>query len=354
MNSRVRTLLVGTTHVERHAVLWWGGLRAGIVVGGFVLLFVLGGQEFYALPAAVGALFVAVADAGESVGRRWRTMLWTTAWLMVATLLGGIGGNVVVLGILLTIPIAFLCGFVGAAGPRAALAGVLTLVMFIIFSGGPDSERLVLVSTLLVGLGGVVMTAVTVLPHLLERETRQLHIAPEASLRERLRGSWSLDNNFVRHGVRLAIVVTAATIASDITTYPHDYWLPMTIAWVTKPDVNGTATKIIARIAGTIVGVLITVLAVDLIGMSPEGIAFAVGVAALVAVAFLQANYAIAVAGITFIVIGLFTFDGDPVGSTIVLRIVLTILAGVLAFAGFFIWPPVRKHHRVDAIHAGP
>ena len=346
MASHVRELLLGTTHVETQAVQRWAALRTGIVVGGLVLLFVLRDQNYFALPAAVGALFAAFSDTGGTVGRRWRTMLWTTSWLMLAALLGGIGGNVVLLGIVMTVPIAFVCGFVGAAGPRAALIGVLTLVVFIIFSGSPDSERLVVNTTLLVGLGGFVMTVVTVLPHLFERETRHLHIEPEPPFRERMRGRWNLDDDFLRHGVRLAIVITLATIASDITSYPHDYWLPMTIAWVTKPDQNGTATKIIARISGTVVGVLITVVVVDLMAMRPEGIAIAVGIAAAVTIAFVWANYAIAVCGITFIVIGLFTFDGDPVGSTIVLRIILTILAGVVAFAGFYIWPPVRKHHQ--------
>lgn len=346
MTSHVRTLLVGTAHVERAQVLWWAGVRAGIVVGGLVLAFVLQGQNYNALPAAVGALFAAFADAGQTVGRRMRTMLWTTAWLMLAALLGGLGGEYVVLGVVLAAVFAFFAGFAGAAGPRPGLIGVLTLVTFIVFNGSPESQRLVLDGTLLVGLGGIVMTIVTVLPLVLTGRSMHLQADPEDSVLSRLRGHRNLDDDFLRHGVRLSILVTLATILSDVTDYPHDYWLPMTIAWVTRPDANGTTTKIIARIAGTVVGVLLTAVVVDVLSMSPAAISILVGIATAVAIAFVWANYAIAVIGITFIVIGLFTFDGDPVGSTIGLRIALTVLAGMMSFAGFYIWPPVRRHHR--------
>ena len=326
-------------------MLWWGGVRAGLVTGGIVLGFVISGDKIYALPAAIGALFVAFADAGETVGRRWRTMLWTTTWLMLAALLGGVGGNFVVLGVLMIAPLAFVCGLAGAVGPRAGLAGVLTLVMFVVFNGAPDSERLILLNPLVVGLGGVVMTIATVLPHVFRPDAWRVAMEPVESIPRRLQGKLNLDNDFVRHGVRLAILITLATVLVDVTPYPHDYWIPMTIAWVTRPDRNGTSTKIMARIAGTIVGVVITAVVFDTLAVTPIQIGVLVGIATFVTIAFVWANYAIAVVGITFIVIGLFSFDGDPVGETITLRILATILAGVMAFLGFFIWPPVRRQH---------
>ena len=144
--------------------------------------------------------------------------------------------------------------------------------------------------------------------------------------------------------MRLAIVVTIATVVADVTPYPHDYWLPMTVAWVTKPDADGTVSKIIARIIGTIAGVLVTAAVVDWIGVTDVQLSVLTGIAAGVAVLFIWANYSIAVVAITFIVIGLFTFDGDPVAETMTLRIAATILAGVMAFLSFYVWPAVRRH----------
>lgn len=349
MVSHVRELLLGTAHVERSRLLWWAGLRAGIVTGILVVALIVNDDSAYALPVAVGAIFAAIADAGETVGRRWRTMLWATTWLMFTTLLGGIGGNHVILGVLMVVPVAFVCGYAGALGPRAAVIGVLALVLYVVFNGAPESERVVSGNVLMVGLGGLVMTAVTVVPHLFRPGALRVALEPVPTLRERLRGTFNVDDNFVRHGVRLAILITLATIVTDLTSYPHDYWLPMTIAWVTKPDANGTASKIIARIVGTVAGVVITAVVVDWLGVSDLGIGILVGVAAAVTLTFIWANYALAVVGITFVVVGLFTFDGDPVAETLVMRILATILAGALAFAGFFIWPPVRKHRAASA-----
>lgn len=219
---------------------------------------------------------------------------------------------------------------------------MLTLVLYIVFSGAPDSERLVLGSALVVGLGGVSMTLVTVVPHLVRPGAWRVAVEPVVPFRDRMRGRGNLDDDFLRHGVRLAILVTIATVIADITPFPHDYWLPMTIAWVTKPDKDGTTTKIVARVAGTIAGVLITAVVVDVLDVGDPQIAVLTGIAAAVTVTFVWANYSIAVIGITFVVVGLFTFDGDPVGETILLRIAMTLLAGVMAFVGFYIWPPAR------------
>ena len=345
----MREVLFGAAHLERGRLLWWSGARTGIVSALLVLAFVLGGHAELATGAAIGAIFVAIADAGETLGRRWRTMLWATAWLMFATFVGGISGDWALLGLILTLPIAFFCGFAGAAGPRPAVVGLVTLVIFVIFEGAPESRAGILASTLVVGLGGIIITAVTVVPHLFRWGAFKAALEPMPSVWERVRGNWDLDDNFLRHGIRLAIMVTIAVAISDLTEYPHDYWLPMTVAWVTKPDASGTATRIASRLAGTIAGILVTSLFVNVLSVNDAGVAVLVGSAAAVTVTFIFANYAVAVMGITTVVIGLFSFDGDPVGETIVLRAILTISAAVLAMLGFVIWP---SHRRVAHEHA--
>lgn len=342
MASRARDLLLGTAHVERSRVLYWAALRAGVVTLILVFLALATGNETLALPVAVGAVFVAVADAGEDVGRRWRTMLWTTLWLMIAALLGGIGGDFVYFGLLGALVFAFFCGFAGALGPRAALIGTVTLVIYVVFNGAPDSDRLILDQFLAVGLGGFIMTLVVVLPHIFVRHAWAIAMTPVPSIRERLRGQSDLDNIFFRHAIRLTILIGITVIISDITTLPHDYWLPMTIAWVSRPDPNGTTSKILSRIAGTIVGVLIVWGLVDGLHIQEPGVILVSGIAGAVVTAMIWANYAVTVAGITVLVVTLFTFDGDPVGETLILRVLMTVGAGIIAFLGFYIFPPKR------------
>lgn len=345
MTMSARARLLGTAHVERGKLVWGGALRALITYQALVLALLLTDHKTFALPVAVGVLFAALADAGEDVGRRWRTMLWATLWFSVATFLGAVGSNLIGVSVGLVVLVALGAGMAGMLGSRAALIGVLALVSYTIFNGAPASDRTVLEDTVGMAVGGIAITLVTVVPHALVKHRWVLAGTPVAVLRSRIEGQLNPRNDFVRHGVRLAIIMAIATFISDLTTYPHDYWLPMTVAWVTKPDRDGTSRRIVERIAGTIAGVLVTAFLVDGIHLEAVGIAISAGVGTALAVLFVQANYAIAVIGVTMLVVCLFTFDGDPVGQTLVLRIIMTLAAGVLSFLAFYMWPPVPRHH---------
>lgn len=339
MRSRTRTLLLGPAYVERGRIVTWGALRMAIVA--LFLIFVPWqmGQIALALPLVGGALFVGVADSGEAIGRRWRTMLWTTLWLMVAALLGGISSESAALALALAIPITLICGVAGAAGPRAGVAGVLSLVMFVVIGGAPESVRTSVQTVLLVGLGGLVITAATVIPQLVVgRGSRAVALEPIASVWHRLRGQLNWSNPFVRHATRLTITIFVAMSISEVLTLPHDYWMPMTVAWVTKPDADGTVSRVLARLAGTVMGLLIIAAIFEAAGVRGEWMALTCAVATGVVVAFIWANYAIAVAAITILFVGMFTFEGDPVGETLAVRLGCTVLAGGLVLAGSFLW----------------
>lgn len=344
MPISARDRLLGTAHVERGNLAWFGAFRSLVVYQALVLVLLLAGYETLALPVAVGVLFASLADAGEDIGRRWRSMLWATLWISVATLLGGIGSNAIVASVVLAVLVALVSGMAGMLGARAALIGVLSLVSFTIFNGAPDSDRTILENSLGMVVGGTAVTLAMVLPHILRGSAWMRAATPVPGIRSRLEGKFDPGNDLFRHGVRLAIVIGLATLVSDLTSYPHDYWLPMTVAWVTKPDKDGTATRIIERISGTILGVVLTALVIDGLGIGLVAIAVFAGIGLALAVLFVRANYSIAVVGVTMLVVGLFTFDGDPVAETLVLRIILTVLAGVMAFLAFYIWPPAPRH----------
>ena len=341
MSARAR--LLGTAHVERAGLAWSGAIRSLIVYQALVLALLLSGHKTLALPVAVGVLFASLAEAGDDVGRRWRTMLWATLWISIATFLGGLGSNWIVASVVLAVLVALVSGMAGMLGPRAGLIGVLSLVSYTIFNGAPDSDRIIAEDVLGMAIGGVAVTFAMVLPHLRRPAGWLPASVPVPALRTRMTGQFNTRNDLFRHGVRLAVVIGLATLVSDLTSYPHDYWLPMTVAWVTKPDKDGTATRIIERISGTIIGVVLTALVIDGLQINDVLVAIFAGIGLALAVLFVKANYSIAVVGVTMLVVGLFTFDGDPVGETIVLRIILTIAAGVFAFCAFYVWPPVPR-----------
>ena len=341
MRSRTRILLLGPAHVERGRIVTWGALRMATVA--LILIFVpwVAGDVALALPLVAGALFVAVADPGEAIGRRWRTMLWTTLWLMVATMLGAFSSDNAVLALALTIPITLICGFAGAVGSRAGAAGVLSLVTFIVIGGAPESVRTGVQNVLLIGLGGLVITATTVIPHVFKgRGSLASALEPVAPVWHRLRGQVTRENPFVRHAARLTVTIFVAMAISEAFTLPHDYWMPMTVAWVMKPDADGTVSRVLARLAGTVVGLLVIAAMFEGAGVRGVWMALTCSVATGVVVAFIWANYAIAVAAITILFVGMFTFEGDPVGETLAVRFGCTVLAGGLVLAGSLLWRP--------------
>lgn len=344
MTSHLRSVLLGTTHVDRDRVVVAGAVRATVVIALLMAIAVASGHPSEGIPLAVGALFVAVAEAGEGIGRRWRTMAWVTLWLMASSLVAGLLSDYPWAVVLASSVVALGAGFAGAAGPRAALGGVLTLVTFIIVGGAPQMPDAALDTSLLMGLGGLVITAVVVLPHVVRHPADvAFALGPVPSMRARLGEHMSWADPFVRHGVRLAAGIAAASALAFAfaSGYPHAYWLPMTIAWVTKPDLEGTVTRVAARILGTVAGIAIC--AVLLLGFGVSGYAAAAttAIAGGVAVAFIWANYAAGVAGITVLVIVVFSLDGDSVPEELGVRLVATVIAAAMAVAGSYLW---RKH----------
>jgi len=120
----------------------------------------------------------------------------------------------------------------------------------------------------------------------------------------------------------------------------------MTVAWISRPDRDGTVEKVTLRVAGTLLGVVI---AGALIGLTPatsaESIVM-VAIAAYVVLAFLVPNYAIAVAGITVFVFFLFHIVGYPMDGSIHARIASTFIAAALVLIAIRIGP----RHRDEAL----
>ena len=57
-------------------------------------------------------------------------------------LLGALLASHPVLHVAGAVTVAVVCGFAGAVGPRSGFGGVLCLVLFVIFSGGPTGVEL--------------------------------------------------------------------------------------------------------------------------------------------------------------------------------------------------------------------
>lgn len=322
---------------------WRDALRGALVTAIITVPFVLNGELTTIIPLSIGAAFVAIAEAGQPFGNRWRTMLWTTAILMVAVTLGSALSNLTLIAVIASGIVAFIGGAVGFLGRRAAVGGLLGLVLFVIYIGVPVSLDDAFTSGALVGLGGFLQTVAAVVMGIVRKQHRSipLQAPPRPALSDLRRG----DHRFLRHGIRLAIVIMIATSISESISLPHPYWLPMSVAWMSKPDHDGTVVRIVHRLVGTMVGLLIASLLVVI--FQPNGASFLpiALLGAAVAIAFIWANYAIAVTGVTIWVVALFGMVGDPVVETMDIRLLATVAAAALVLIAtwLFDWRPQRE-----------
>ena len=151
-----------------------------------------------------------------------------------------------------------------------------------------------------------------------------------ASLREHLHAG---DRN-LRHAVQMALVFGVATAISlgpwDTQLAHHAYWIPLTVAWIFKPEAGGTVSKLGMRIWGTVIGVLVAALSLHLVH-DPLGIAALLGLGAFLTIAFLSANYSITVIGVTILVLCLAGFAGAATEPLAVARMWATLIGSALA-----------------------
>lgn len=204
---------------------------------------------------------------------------------------------------------------------RAALDGLENLCR-----AAPSPEVAVVVGELCRPLADAIQRLEGVWPLGRRSETTRAHIeAPSAG--ERLRQHWKRTDVVFEHAIRLSVAFGVATLVSETITEEHSYWLPMTVAWVAKPDLAGTVNRVAMRVVGTIVGLLIFGV-IAMVTTNPYVLAVVAAIAAYLLVAYIWANYPIAVVGVTIFVIALMQLSGGEPLIDMVARMVATIVAG--------------------------
>jgi uncharacterized membrane protein YccC len=118
------------------------------------------------------------------------------------------------------------------------------------------------------------------------------------------------------------IAISVATVISQFLGVPHEYWIPMTVAWIFNPDQKATAMRVAERVVGTLLAI---------------GFAFLVaGAGGYLLLAFLTGNYTIATFGVTSFVLALMAMAGDFYEQTAVFRLEATLAAGAIVLVVLF------------------
>jgi uncharacterized membrane protein YccC len=143
----------------------------------------------------------------------------------------------------------------------------------------------------------------------------------EPGVGQRLRQHLVLTDGVFEHAMRLSVAFGVATLVAVAVAAEHSYWLPMTVAWVTKPDLAGTVNRVAMRVVGTIAGLLIFG-GIATVTTNPYVLAIVAALAAYLLVAYIWANYPIAVVGVTVFVIALMQLSGGEPLVDMVARLV--------------------------------
>ena len=163
------------------------------------------------------------------------------------------------------------------------------------------------------------------------------------------RGQLRAGSVVLHHAVRLSGVVTTAYLLARLAGLEHGYWAAMTAAMVIRPDFAQTYSRGVARLAGTVVGVLLATAVVE--SAHPgQWVSCALAVVCIgVAYLTLRTGYAVTTTCVSAYVVFLLDLEPGNAVHTAYERVLLTLLGGtvaLLAYALFPTWETARLPER--------
>ncbi len=208
---------------------------------------------------------------------------------------------------------------------------------------------------------GLVTAATVPLRHLVETVVGPWPLGPGSGVRlPRWRRPPRLDirthlvwsDPFLRHAVRLSMCIAAAVTIGYFAHFPHSYWIAVTVAWISKPGAGDTTIRVIARVAGTMLGIVVVIVVAWAIPLYAWDTVPLIGLAVVVVVGFLVPNYAIAMVGFTTFILLVFSLSGDPVDATSLDRLVATLIGGAIVVPMSLLWPLRQRTPVCDALRS--
>ncbi len=333
-----REILLGTARIRRPDMHHRKAVITAVLAAALTVLCIAIGSETSALPLVIGVTFTGILNLTGAFDVRVRAMAWTVPWLAGATLLGGLVSSWRWYELIIVACVGLAGGYAGALGTRGMLIGILAMVVYTVFAGVDATPAQAVQSALLMAAGSVLHLLVSTVPALIRspRPLGQRTEHPESWV-ARLDPRRRVDDLFLHHAIRLAAALVVGSAIAEAVAWPHPYWIPMTIVWMSKPDAQGTVTRVVERILGTALGVAVTALLIDGISDSDIAIPIYVGIGVFLLLAFLFANYPIAVVGVTLMVLTLLSLPGRTVVDTLDSRMFATVVAGMITIAAAFI-----------------
>ncbi|MFJ9459423.1 FUSC family protein [Kitasatospora sp. NPDC101447] len=151
----------------------------------------------------------------------------------------------------------------------------------------------------------------------------------------------------VRYGLRVALCIAVGSAVTANYPLGKSYWVPMTIAFVLKPDLGSVFLRAVSRSVGTVLGVAVTA---ALLVLTTEE--WALAVVAALCVALLPyataAHYGLNTVVMTPMALVLIQLGGQSGAAEFRPRVLDSVLASaVVLLFGYLLWPE-RPRHRIE------
>ncbi|MEU1288037.1 FUSC family protein [Kitasatospora sp. NPDC005856] len=156
-----------------------------------------------------------------------------------------------------------------------------------------------------------------------------------------------LSRGSVRYGLRVALCIAVGSAVTANYPLSKSYWVPMTIAFVLKPDLGSVFLRAVSRSVGTVLGVAVT--AALLMAATGEWAltAMAAGCVALLPYAT-AAHYGLNTVVMTPMALVLLQLGGQSGAAEFWPRVLDTVLASAIVLLfGYLLWPE-RPRHRIE------
>lgn len=180
---------------------------------------------------------------------------------------------------------------------------------------------------------------------LLDRSPRSLKDAFE-----RLRQQLTPTSLLFRHGLRMALALTAGYGVLHWIHPTQGYWILLTTVFVCQPNYGATRLRLVQRILGTVVGLVVGWALIDLFPNPLVQSLFAVA-AGVAFFATRSSRYTLATAAITLLVLFCFNQVGDGYGL-ILPRLFDTLLGSLIAGLAVFLVLPDWQGRRLNRMLA--
>lgn len=172
-----------------------------------------------------------------------------------------------------------------------------------------------------------------------------LLFSSQTSPLEKLKANFNLGNMYIRHGIRLALALGLAFMATLVTNSFHAFWITITIFFVLKPDISSSFNEMIVRVIATIVGVILAlIISGILVSLGFPIVIYGFIVLTLAIMCAYKNGYIFLIALTMFLIFLLAILQPGNILASGLARFVDIIIGSAIAFAvGYFILPSRLK-----------